>query len=309
MNHSGINHCFQSRPLTSLLLLITTLLALQAKAQDIDLTWKLSANDKFSITMQQQAKIVSQVDQRNRTSSNDMQMWVDWEVVEVSPTGVYKIEQTIRRITLVTKTPNDSGEQVTNVDTETIDNTRGLAARLGQMIAPLIGATITIQMTERGSIESVVIPETTMESLRQAPESMRLRQLFTEESLSQMFGQAALQTPDQPITSGATWKANREISSDMGSFDQVQLFTLQKQQTESNIQTITLKTELQEKSPSQTGVRLDKFEGSGTFKYNSTEGIFSESRIDSLMVTTKNYSDLVIETNVTSMIKLSVQRQ
>ena len=309
MNHSGINHCFQSRPLTSLLLLITTLLALQAKAQDIDLTWKLSANDKFSITMQQQAKIVSQVDQRNRTSSNDMQMWVDWEVVEVSPTGVYKIEQTIRRITLVTKTPNDSGEQVTNVDTETIDNTRGLAAQLGQMIAPLIGATITIQMTERGSIESVVIPETTMESLRQAPESMRLRQLFTEESLSQMFGQAALQTPDQPIASGATWKANREISSDMGSFDQVQLFTLQKQQTESNIQTITLKTELQEKSPSQTGVRLDKFEGSGTFKYNSTEGIFSESRIDSLMVTTKNYSDLVIETNVTSMIKLSVQRQ
>ena len=309
MNHSGINHCFQSRPLTSLLLLITTLLALQAKAQDIDLTWKLSANDKFSITMQQQAKIVSQVDQRNRTSSNDMQMWVDWEVVEVSPTGVYKIEQTIRRITLVTKTPNDSGEQVTNVDTETIDNTRGLAARLGQMIAPLIGATITIQMTERGSIESVVIPETTMESLRQAPESMRLRELFTEESLSQMFGQAALHTPDQPITSGATWKANREISSDMGSFDQVQLFTLQKQQSESNIQTITLKTELQEKSPSQTGARLDKFEGSGTFKYNSTEGIFSESRIDSLMVTTKNYSDLVIETNVTSMIKLSVQRQ
>ena len=309
MNHSGINHCFQSRPLTSLLLLITTLLALQAKAQDIDLTWKLSANDKFSITMQQQAKIVSQVDQRNRTSSNDMQMWVDWEVVEVSPTGVYKIEQTIRRITLVTKTPNDSGEQVTNVDTETIDNTRGLAARLGQMIAPLIGATITIQMTERGSIESVVIPETTMESLRQAPESMRLRKLFTEESLSQMFGQAALHTPDQPITSGATWKANREISSDMGSFDQVQLFTLQKQQSESNIQTITLKTELQEKSPSQTGARLDKFEGSGTFKYNSTEGIFSESRIDSLMVTTKNYSDLVIETNVTSMIKLSVQRQ
>ena len=309
MNQSGINHCFQSRPLTSLLLLITTLLALQAKAQDIDLTWNLSANDKFSITMQQQAKIVSQVDQRNRTSSNDMQMWVDWEVVEVSPNGVYKIEQTIRRITLVTKTPNDSGEQVTNVDTETIDNTRGLAARLGQMIAPLIGATITIQMTERGSIESVVIPETTMESLRQAPESMRLRQLFTEESLSQMFGQAALQTPDQPIASGATWQANREISSEMGSFDQVQLFTLQEQQSESNIQTITLKTELQEKSPSQTGARLDKFEGSGTFKYNSAEGIFSESRIDSLMVTTKNYSDLVIETNVTSMIKLSVQRQ
>jgi len=259
--------------------------------------------------MQQQAHIASQVDQRSRTSSNDMQMWIDWEVVDVGPNGTSTIKQTIKRITLVTKTPNESGEQVTNVDTDAQDNASGLAARLAQMIAPLIGGTITIQMTERGAIESVVIPESTMESLRQAPESMRLRQLFTKKGLSEMFGQAALETPDKPVAKGDTWESSREITSEMGTFDQVQEFTFQGQSPDSNMQIITLKTKLREKSPSQTGARLDKFEGTGTFEYDTAEGVFSESQIDNQMVTTKPYSDMVIETNVTSRIKLSVKRQ
>ena len=167
----------------------------QLCAQETSLTWKLATNDRFSLVMQQQAQIASQVDQRSRTSSNDMQMWIDWEVVDVGPNGTSTIKQTIKRITLVTKTPNESGEQVTNVDTGAQDKASGLAARLSQMIAPLIGGTITIQMTERGAIESVVIPESTMESLRQAPESMRLRQLFTKKGLSEMFGQAAWKRP------------------------------------------------------------------------------------------------------------------
>ena len=303
-----MKHYF-SKPALIGLLVFSMFSLSQLCAQETSLTWKLATNDRFSLVMQQQAQIASQVDQRSRTSSNDMQMWIDWEVVDVGPNGTSTIKQTIKRITLVTKTPNESGEQVTNVDTGAQDKASGLAARLSQMIAPLIGGTITIQMTERGAIESVVIPESTMESLRQAPESMRLRQLFTKKGLGEMFGQAALETPDKPVAQGDTWKSSREITSEMGTFDQVQEFTFQGQPADSNMQIITLKTELREKSPSQTGARLDKFEGTGTFEYDPAEGVFSESQIDNQMVTTKPYSDMVIETNVTSSIKLSVKRQ
>ncbi|MCH2180693.1 MAG: DUF6263 family protein [Mariniblastus sp.] len=278
-------------------------------AQETALKWNLASNEKFSLEMQQQVEIVSQVDRRTRTSSNDMQMWIDWEVMGVEANGNYTIKQTIQRIKLVTKTPNDSGEQVINVDTDAQESGGGLAGQLTQMITPLVGNTITFQMTNRGMIESVDIPEASMESLRQAPESMRLRELFSKEGLSEMFGQAALQTPDKPVSQGEQWESRREITSEMGTFERVQAFTFQGQSANSELQVIKLKTEMQEKAPSETGAKLEEFKGTGTFEYNPEEGIFTDSQVDNQMVTSKPYSDMMIETSVTSRIRLRIKRQ
>ena len=278
-------------------------------SQETALKWNLASNEKLSLEMQQQVEIVSQVDRRTRTSSNDMQMWIDWEIMSAEGDGSYTIKQTIQRIKLVTKTPNESGEQVINVDTDAQESASGLASQLTQMIAPLVGNTITFQMTERGAIESVDIPEASMESLRQAPESMRLRELFSKQGLSEMFGQAALQSPDKPVTEGEKWESHREVTSELGTFDRIQEFTLEGSSSNSDVKVITLKTEMQEKSPSETGAKLDQFKGTGKFEYNSQEGIFTDSQVDNEMVTTKPYSDMIIKTNVISRVKLRIKRQ
>ena len=303
-----MNLCFSKAVLTCLLM-FALLPVSTTCAQETMLRWKLSSNEKFSLEMQQQVEIISQVDRRSRTSSNDMQIWIDWEVTGVEPKGTYTIQQTIQRIKLTTKTPNEGGEQVINVDTDSQEKGSGLAGQLTQMISPLIGNTISFQMSERGMIESVDIPESSMESLRQAPESMQLRELFSKQGLSEMFGQAALQAPEKPLAKGEQWESQREISSELGTFDRVQKFTFEGPTAGSPTQVISLKTEMQEKASSESGAKLEQFKGSGTFEYNAEEGIFTESQVDNEMVTSKLYSDMLIKTNVTSRIKLRLKRQ
>ena len=281
----------------------------ESHAQETTLQWKFEVGDQLSVSMHQQTQIVSQVDRRSRTSSNDMYIWIDWQVIAVDQDQTASIKQTIKRIKLETKTPNEGGEQVTRVDTSDGKAAQGLAAKLVQLIKPLIGGTITIQINGRGVIESVEIPEATMETLRQAPASMQLRQLFTEQGLKEMFGQAALEMPADPMAAGETWETTAQISSELGTFDQVQMFTLEEGGEESALRIITLKTELRETKSSPSGARLESFTGTGRFTYDSSKGLFTESRIDNQMVTTKPYRNMVIKTDVTSMIELTVARQ
>lgn len=288
---------------------ICSLMLTEARAQETALQWQFKAGDQFSVAMHQQTQIVSQVDRRSRTSANDMHMWIDWQVIDVTPDQAATIKQTIQRIKLETKTPNEGGEQVTKVDTDDEATAQGLAAKLVQLIKPLIGVTITIQMNSRGAIESVEIPKETMEALRQAPASMQLRQLFTEKGLKEMFGQAAIEMPTTPVTAGETWETTNQISSELGTFDQVQRFTLTGSENDSDSQVITLKTELRETKPSPSGAQLESFTGSGQFTYDPTKGVFTASRIDNQMVTTKPYRNMLIKTNVISMIELTVERK
>ena len=201
---------------TVLLTLITTSLVAQTPEP---FRWKFAQGDAFKVDLSQTSVVTSTVDQRSRKTTNTMQMFMNWNVTEVdNENGTATLAQSIDRITLNMVTPTKGGEKVTKLDTDDTDKNRGLADKLAKQIGPLVGTTISVVLSDRGDIQSVTVPDETMEVLRQAPASMQLRRVFTEQGMKQIIGQSAMTLPADTVDVGQQWgntSRNREPARDV----------------------------------------------------------------------------------------------
>ena len=280
-------------------------------AQDSEIRWRLNPDDVLQIEMQQRTGIVSQADQRNRKSTNEMRLWMQWTVQQVND-GQMTISQVINRIQLISRVPTEGGEQVTEIDTDDMGgpNPKALAKRLTRLVEPLIGAEVTLEMTYRGEIVSVEIPDESLTALREAPSSMQLRNVFTQDGLKNLFGQAAFLAPEAAVKPGDSWKSNKKLSNEFGTFEQVQTFTMEPGAADADSEReFSLVTELVELEASESGGKLVSFDSSGSFVFDVDGGYFSRSNVKTSMQTSRQYREKTIESTVTSDVNITVNKK
>ena len=166
-------------------------------------------------------------------------------------------------------------------------------------------------MSPRGEIIDVNVPETTLETLRKAPGSLRLRSLMSRKGLQGLLGQSIVVLPEAAPVTDQPWTILDDVDTEVGDFTRQHAYTWTGNRTEDGtvLAEIELETTLKPRvTDSKTDVKFISFAGNGTLVMNATDGYFESSLTSSEMQTEKPYREKVISSTVKKTVKMQISR-
>ena len=216
-------------------LFLTTLIMLCGNVSSQEVAWGFSNGDAFEVSFDQETIVTTEFNLIERKIGSQVQLTIGWNVTAVSPDGVATIDQTIERIVMTLYAPQvgelRAGQeaQATKIvaDTDLAEADTKVARNMLKQIQPLVNANFTVTMQPNGAIDSVVASPATLETIRNAPGSMKIRELLTPEGLKQIFGQSIIVLPKSKFDNGETWTGTREATTELGSFSISDKFTFE----------------------------------------------------------------------------------
>lgn len=172
-----------------------------------ELRWKFAVGDRFSVEYEQAVEQTTEVLLKPVTVETRSTVAMTWEVMSVDEAGNATIKQQFTRLTLsLLSSRGDSVE----FDSDSDDPTNGKTSEVGKVLMPLLAAPFEVKMSPRGELLSVSVPEESMATIRQSASSMRLRQLFSNEALTETLSFVAATLPEAAVETGDSWTVERE---------------------------------------------------------------------------------------------------
>lgn len=274
-----------------------------------ELKWKFETGDKLKVTFRQTFEQESVVNFKSSTMVLDMTMVMNWDVVAVDEKGVATIQQKFTRLALNLDSPN--GGEVT-FDTDAKFNPGEGAKLISEGIGPFMNGSFEVRMNNLGEILSVEIPEKMMQELREAPGSMLLRQMLTQEGLSETLSTSSAILPDRPVSNGETWERTRTLKTPLGALAQTMTYTFEGMTDKGGraLAAIRVESSLALKRTGGTGENqpeLGQQEMNGTLFFDIEQGRFAESEIDQTLVTKTPYREMTITTEGKSSVKMTIE--
>lgn len=207
-----------ARPAAITALVLTALVAAApaALAQSATLRWKLAEGDQLQWKFRQVTDTETGVlgsDKPLVKLSIDMTVGASWNV-EAVENDTFKIRQTIDSIALrMTAPPSDP----VLYNSASPDPPGSAAAEeLAEQLKPLVGAQITLRMTERGEVQEADVPEPLLQSLGgQQPDSLK-----------QILAGALLTLPEQAADEGDQWRDQTTVPVRLGQLTIDRTYTL-----------------------------------------------------------------------------------
>ena len=280
------------------------------------LRWKFSSDDRFEVALNQRSLVSTMVSEREVAIENTVMIEVEWTVAEATSSEA-TIHQKIVRIQVATIPPES--EDILRVDTREERPQSEYAGQLYDGLRPLIEQTFTARMSDRGEILDVVVPEETLEVLRQAPRSVRIRQLLTPEGLKEIYGQAVLVLPEESVQAGASWNSVRTFQIGRRTAKQSSEFTLVGPRRVEGQELLEIKSTSQfeiadDKGPISEREQASRFEiveqmGEGTILFDAENGLLRESSMTSQLKTLTLYRELEIEGQVDSTLEVRISKR
>ena len=277
------------------LLIVLLVLTSGTKSNAQELKWSFKKGDKFRVKFDQLSNSNTDVLERKVAIKNLVEMEVLWQVADVDKKGTATIVQVINWARLEMSSTNpDGGTKSITVDTR--EEPKGdVAKQMLKDIGPVVGQDkkVEFKMTTAGEISDFKIPKETMESIRNAPSSMSIRKIFSDEGMKSVFGPASIKLPNEKPTKGQTWKAERSLTSDMGKFKQKFVYSVSDASDE-KATVIDVKCETERVGKNTTRIEIKNQSGSGTLKFNLADGYLSESKFKTEVETETPYRDFKI---------------
>ena len=173
---------------------------------DGPLRWKLSEGDRFTV--------ISSVESIQTTGAGDSETEMPvaftfttlWTVAGVG-SDAYKINQQIQRVQLKLKYPGF------DIAFDSDEKQEGAAEQLGKLLRPLVGATITHQLTARGEVLQVEIPKSLLGKLAENPLT---KQMMSVDSMKSLFSQASVVLPTGTLQRGESWESEEGVATGLG---------------------------------------------------------------------------------------------
>lgn len=271
--------------------------------------WQLSEGSRYRVELKQSTAIKSSIDTREKQLGNEMLLLMSWKI-ESAKDDAFNITQSIDRVYLKISQPGKEGIQTTEIDT---DNERGpgsFAGELLKQIQPLIGTKYLVSMTSRGEISEISVPPESMEALRNAPASMRLRQVLTREGLEDLIGQSAIVFPEQAIKAGDEWTTSQDITNALGKIRKTHRYVYNGEQDRNDAEAagFSVSTVVEKLEPGENDATIDGFSGSGKIWFAPEENEILESSVENKMTTRRTYREKIIQTSVSSSISMRVSK-
>ncbi|MEZ6107640.1 MAG: DUF6263 family protein [Pirellulaceae bacterium] len=171
-----------------------------------ELRWKFATGDRYAVTYEQQVEQTTEVLLKPVTIETHSKIEMEWEVLGVDSDGNATIRQRFSGLEL---TIRSSRGDFLEFDSSVDDAETGKGSEVGKVLMPLMEAPYEITMSPRGEILKVEVPETSLEEIRQSASSMRLRRLFSEESLVETLSFVAVTLPEGEVSPGESWESER----------------------------------------------------------------------------------------------------
>lgn len=283
----------------------------RAKAQDSQPTWKLQKDDAFDVTLMQSTKITSQVDQRVKDVDNQLTLNMTWNVKSVSDAGNATIEMTIVSVQMTMESmPNAVGKSI-EIDTASEAKLKGASAELLKQLNPLMGSVVEFEMSPRGEITNVVVPEATFESLRKAPGSMKLRSLLSSEGIDDLFGQSVVVLPED-LKLNQPWSITNQLKTGFGEFERTHTctWTGNRKVGDTQLAEIELTTSVEPiETSAKVEAKLTSFSGGGNLVFDMNQGYFVSSKSTNEMNTEKPYREKQITTKVSTVVEMQIDKK
>ena len=285
---------------------------LPVAAQDANpIRWNLQQGDKLQATLQQTTEIETNIDTRKKKVSNDMLLIMDWQIDKVDGDRI-EMTQSINRIKLEIHRPSESAIETTLLDTDSPGKpTPGLAVHLHEQVAKLVGTEFTVAMSSRGEILEVDISEASKATIRQAPASMKLRELLTESGLKEILGQSAIIFPEE--ANNKDWSVNMQTNNALGKVAKETTIKYEGKtdRNGASVHTfaVTSSAKIVEASTAEDAPTMDDYSGWGTAWFaNDAKPVF-ESNFENRMNLSRNYRDQKIISTVSTTTKMQVVKQ
>ena len=174
-------------------------------AKDGELKWKFTKGQVTTAAMKQNVTMTMNVAGQNmetKTNSvNEMSLTVD----SVDENGVASVSNVIKRMKVSSSSPMAGTFEY---DSESDEEPEGQGAMIKEMLAPMIGQTITQKMAKTGKIYDVKIPAEVLEAIQANP---MMGQMFNEKTFEDLASKSTIEFPEKEIVIGTTWEVDAEV--------------------------------------------------------------------------------------------------
>lgn len=272
------------------------------------LQWKLREGQEFQVQVVQNSKTETTVNDRTVKMSLDMRMDMKWAVDSVDQMGVATISQKFTRMRIDMDTPSVGKVAF---DTEGENRAGELTEGLADALGPLMNAEFSVQLTPRGEIVKVDIPQGTVAAIKKATAASSLRQLLSVEGLTQLLQQSLAKLPDEAIEPDHQWTVETTTASPLGLLKQTHKYTYRGtvQRMGAPVDKIEVVTDLLlEPSKEAAAKRLSvkSHQQSGSLFFDSDAGRFVATEIQQTLVSETPFRDLRILVSVETTSKTEI---
>ncbi len=279
------------------------------------LVWKFAKGETFAITMQQTSSVETTVDRRTVNHSTEMTLKMNWLVESVDTNQVARIKQTITGVNLSMIMPSSEGPKVIEYDSSSEARPTGDAARIAESFGRLINQPVFVSVTPRGEITAVDIPSETMESIREMPGSMEGRQSLSLESIRNMFRQANVVLPEEPIAPNDSWTAEKTFELPPQAFNQKTTYNFSGNHTDESDVTVAvvnfssvLDVQQDKNEANSAQLKITEQSLTGELRFDANAGFCHASNSETLIKTQATYRDMQIRTTVNSQLNVSFEK-
>ena len=170
------------------------------------LQWKFAVGDSYRLELEQTVQQTTSVLLKPVDTTTTTELVVLWKVKSIKPDGNAVIEQVFDHLKLSVKTQN--ADDLT-FDSKSEEQDSLAARELAKAIAPMLGAPIQVTMAPHGEIIDVQVSEESLEKIRLAAGSMRLRSTLSVEGLQEMLTLVTLPLPKGEVEVDESWSQER----------------------------------------------------------------------------------------------------
>ncbi|WP_165247554.1 DUF6263 family protein [Paludisphaera soli] len=256
-----------------------------ARAEE-PLRWKFQKGETIRYALVQKTATKMKAGEVERGSNVEQTSDIRWVVDEVNPEGVATMTQVIDRV----RVKLDSGGQPPfEYDSAEPDKPQEgpLAATIGPMFKALAGFECTLTMDPRGRIESVKIPEKTMEALRGSLAGP-MGNMFSEESMKNMITQSGLILPEAAVAKGQGWADESSLPvQQLGTIKTTKTYTVEgpdeKDPTKVRI-ALDAKMAVEAGENPQVSFEIKEQKNEGQFLFDAAKGRIASSHVEVKMV-------------------------
>jgi hypothetical protein len=293
---------------------------LVAAPQSAELRWKFIAGNRYDVWMEQVTGLETEVDLVKQTVQTESEFRFEWKVTDIDPKGAAQIEMVIRSVRLKVVMPLTTGLRTLEVDTEVpVDGEPTLQAEVRQNLQAIVGAPIRIRIDAGGRLLEIALSDETKDALRQAPQSMQVRQLLTEEGLQELLASAAPVLPEDSVAVGDSWSIERDVINPAGRFLRKQTLTWASNEQKENREQarIDVVSSLEPSAPNKgpdpgnaesARLTIREQKSGGSLWFDADRGMFTSGSIHSELVTAAPYREKQIVTRVQSQVEIRIQQ-
>ncbi len=272
------------------------------------LRWKFKQGEILHYTMNQ-STTNSYKPKNGVEATSLMSQIVDlhWTVRSVSADGAADLTQTVDRIRTRIEGAGQPSAFEFDSDSKQPPADGPIAAQLVPLLKTLVGAEFTYKMSAMGELTDVKVPDTLMESVRQA-NSGGGKTVFSDEGMKNLVTQSGLTLPEKPIDPGGTWNHQNKVPLPLlGTMVMDKTYRLKGTDASPPRRAeIELETRVTIQPAPQAGValKIKSQDGKGEFAFDLDRGRVVSSRVEDLLVMTLSVQDQEIDQSTKTVTEM-----